>query len=131
VSSRANRDFDRLLRDENFWELTKEMSFLLRLFYSKHDKFASCVCNKLEWRLKGFSSESSKSVCPHTTPDERPLKWRWPEPRTARSDCVACMDAHVSKGELLSDLQDMLSCLLDLQIELGLYAEDDRLHGKR
>ncbi len=63
VSSRADRDFDRLLRDENFWELTKEMS-------------------------------------PHTAPDERPLKWRWPEPRTGSA-------------------------------ELGLYAEDDRLLGKR
>ena len=79
----------------------------------------------------GSSSESSKSVFPHTAPDERPLKWRWPEPRTARSDCVAWVDAHVSKGELLSDLQAMLSCLLDLQTELGLYAEDDRLLGKR
>jgi hypothetical protein len=79
----------------------------------------------------GSSSESSKSVFPHTAPDERPLKWRWPEPRTARSDCVAWVDAHVSTGELLSDLQAMLSGLLDLQTELGLYAEDDRLLGKR
>ena len=77
------------------------------------------------------SRNERDAVFLHTAPDERPLKWRWPEPRTARSDCVACVDAHVSKGELLSDLQDMLSCLLDLQIELGLYADDDRLLGKR
>lgn len=35
---------------------------------------------------------AAAAASPPSSPDKRPLRWRWPEPRTARGDCTAWVD---------------------------------------